>query len=907
MNFILALRLRSFLGPQSRSSRALATLGFIVITLMATPSAKAQGYGVLSSFKGPGAGDAASPSYGALIQDAAGNLYGSTTGGGAHGLGAIFELVNTSSGYGEKVLYSFSGPDGDYPDGGLAIDGQGNLYGTAAYAGPSGQGVVFELVNSSGTYTEKTLYAFTGGSDGGTPSGGLVSDASGNLYGTTNGGGAGHGTFFELVNSTGTFTEKVLFNFPAGFANYLAGLTVDASGNFYGATLNAGAYGAGNVFELVNSSGVYAVQTLHDFSGTNGDGSAPTAGLTVDSVGNVYGATQWGGSSNSGIVYELVNSAGTYTEKVLYDFTNSGGNGAAPFGGVVLDASGNLYGATTAGGAYGQGTIYELVNSSGAYSNQILHSFDPGCAGDGASPQGALIKDASGNIYGTANQGGANGTGAVFEFLPASGAASLTSMTLTSSVAPATAGEPVQFTASILDQSGVPPSGNVTFSEGGTVLGTTAMTTGTCSATSTLMISDAEALGIGTYAVTAQYVPNVSTLASSSATMNETVNEAGVVLTTGNNTLTGTETVNGAVSATSFVGNGSGLTGVAAAGLNCAGCIGNSQLGINYAGSTSQGGAANSALSATNALMLGGFLPSSFLLSSVLGQPSGVASLDANGKVPAAQLPAAGGSGPSAILSGWCSGVVASSKGATFSFAGLGAGVGQAGTACSDGTGASTAVGIPITSAGTLANLQVYPGRASSAGTSLTFTVYKAAAPGWTFTTGPNQTTIGALSFARLGTRVTLTVATGASFASGDQISVSGISGTYSAGTNCTALSGALFDGTFTVSSSTATTVVYTDSSLPTNCGSNINNASASGTVADNTNPTTSNATKTAPTATALTCTIGAPSGSASLVCSDASHAVPVSAGDVISVVGTSARASGAETIGDIRVSLEKH
>jgi hypothetical protein len=250
-------------------------------------------------------------------------------------------------------------------------------------------------------------------------------------------------------------------------------------------------------------------------------------------------------------------------------------------------------------------------------------------------------------------------------------------------------------------------------------------------------------------------------------------------------------------------------------------------------------------------------------------------------------------------------GVVASAKGSTFSFAGLGAAVGTAGTACNNGTGASTVVGIPITSAGTLPNLQVYPGRASNAGTSLTVTVYRAAAPGWTFTSGPNQTAISALSFARTGTRVTLTVASGASFTAGNQISVSGISGSYNAGTNCTTLSGALFDGNFTVSSSTATTVVYVDN-LPTNCGSNIGSAGASGNVADNTTPTENTATKTTPTATALTCTIGAPSASSSLVCSDTSHTVPVSAGDVICVVGTSARASGTETIGDIRVSLEK-
>jgi hypothetical protein len=142
--------------------------------------------------------------------------------------------------------------------------------------------------------------------------------------------------------------------------------------------------------------------------------------------------------------------------------------------------------------------------------------------------------------------------------------------------------------------------------------------------------------------------------------------------------------------------------------------------------------------------------------------------------------------------------------------------------------------------------------------------------------------------------------------ATGNIISVTGISGAYNAGTNCTALSGALFDGSFTVASVTATTIAFADSAIPTNCGSNITNAAATGTVADTTSPTFTTATRTAPTATTLTCAIGALTSPASAVCSDTSDAVAVSPGDLISVIASSSRSSGTETVGEIRVTLQK-
>jgi hypothetical protein len=186
----------------------------------------------------------------------------------------------------------------------------------------------------------------------------------------------------------------------------------------------------------------------------------------------------------------------------------------------------------------------------------------------------------------------------------------------------------------------------------------------------------------------------------------------------------------------------------------------------------------------------------------------------------------------------------------------------------------------------------------------MTFTVYQAAAPGWAYAV--NQTTLSALSMAVASRTVTLTVAAGTNFAVGHQISVSGITGTFSAGTNCTALSGSLFNGTYTISAVAATTISFVDANLPTNCTLNISAARASGSVADNTKPTLATIVRTAPTATALSCTIGPLSGPSSTFCSDSIHTVMVNPGDLISVVARSSRTTGIETIGNLRVSLEK-
>src|SRR6266571_2192213 len=443
------------------------------------------------------------------------------------------------------------------------------------------------------------LHTFQGGSSAGAnPSAGLIMDSSGNLYGTTFGGGTSNsGTVFELVNSSGAYTESVLHSFVNSGGDGLnpsAGLIMDSSGNLYGTTFGGGTSNSGTVFELVNSSGAYTESVLHSFVNSGGDGSKPAAALIMDSSGNLYGTTQNGGTNGFGTVFELVNSSGTYSEKVLHSFTNSNGDGASPFAGLIMDTSGNLYGTTAGGGTGGTGTVFSLINTSGTYGENLLLVFGTTCGGNGSSPEAGLIMDSSGNLYGTTLSGVKN-VGTVFELTNLSGPAQATTTTLAFSANPVTAGNPVVLTAGVTSSFGL-PTGTVAFFSGSTAMGTQPVVCGSAA----LTVEDSESAGVGSNTITAQYTPAVPAFAASSTSMSLTINESGVVLTSGNNTLTGNQTINGTVSATSFIGDGSGLNNVTASGLSCLACIGNQQLGINYAGSASQGGPA------LNALMLDG-------------------------------------------------------------------------------------------------------------------------------------------------------------------------------------------------------------------------------------------------------------------------------------------------------------
>jgi uncharacterized repeat protein (TIGR03803 family) len=256
------------------------------------------------------------------------------------------------------VIHPFTGGvDGGPSYSNLISDASGNLYGTTVWGGSTncenGCGVVFELSPAAGGgYTETTIYTFQGGSDGWSPVTGLIFDASGNLYGTTTAGGSGgQGTVFQLTPTAGGWIKSLVFAFPVSglSGSYPQGLVFDASGNLYGTAYQGGAHNAGAIFQLVPSSSGWVEHILHAFSGGN-DGSLPGKSLIFDSTGNLYGTAYNGGAHGWGVVFQLAPQVGgTWKEVVLHTFTG-GADGAGPGDGLTLDVSGNLYGTTAYGG-----------------------------------------------------------------------------------------------------------------------------------------------------------------------------------------------------------------------------------------------------------------------------------------------------------------------------------------------------------------------------------------------------------------------------------------------------------------------------------------------------------------------------------------------------------------------------
>src|ERR1022692_672141 len=364
-------------------------------------------YTVLYSFTG---GENGGGPYAGVIRDPAGNLYGTTSDGGAASVGVVYKLNAASQ---ETVLHTFTGgADGSFPNAGVIRDSSGNLYGTTSSGGTANAGVVYTL-DAAGR--ETVLYSFTGGADGSFPYAGVIRDSAGNLYGTTLvGGPAELGEVFEL-DAAGN--ETVLFSFPGPTDGEwpTAGVIRDPAGNLYGTTEYGGRANAGVVYK-VNTAGREKV--LYSFTG-GADGSFPYAGVIRDSAGNLYGTTTAGGASNSGVVYK-VNTAGQ--ETVLYSFTGAA-DGGLPFAGVIRDSAGNLYGTTTAGGASNSGVVYK-VNTAG--QETVLYSFGAG----GSFPYAGVIPDSAGNFYGTTSSGGTANAGVVYKLDPAGNYTVLYSFTL---------------------------------------------------------------------------------------------------------------------------------------------------------------------------------------------------------------------------------------------------------------------------------------------------------------------------------------------------------------------------------------------------------------------------------------------------------------------------------------------
>jgi uncharacterized repeat protein (TIGR03803 family) len=255
------------------------------------------------------------PNFGDLVFDPAGNLDGVAFQGG-NIAGGVFQLTPSHGGWTETAIYDFKdNGDGDQPVGGVIVDTAGNLYGTTlgAPANPQGRnpyGTVYELTPSGSGWTEHTLHVFQDGSDGALPRCDLIEDASGNLYGTTSVGGSGGGgtafggTVFELTPSQGDWVFTVLYSFPGPGKGPFSPLLMDATGNLYGTTLGGGAHQQGSVFKLTHSNGNWTYTSLHDFTGGS-DGRALYGHLLLDANGNLYGTAGWGGTTGNGVVWEI--------------------------------------------------------------------------------------------------------------------------------------------------------------------------------------------------------------------------------------------------------------------------------------------------------------------------------------------------------------------------------------------------------------------------------------------------------------------------------------------------------------------------------------------------------------------------------------------------------------------------
>jgi len=349
----------------------------LALTLILMPNSwAASSARVLHTFNIATAGDPVS----GLAMDANGNLYGTTRlggpGGCSLGCGVVFKLSkNGKGGFAYSVLHTFAGfPDGGNPFGAPIVDGAGNVYGTTPNGGHAGCGVVYRLSpTTGGEYKETILHSFNKfnkrNDDGCNPESYLVSDAAGNLYGTTNTGGGGG------VN--GTFCDN----------------------------------GCGSVFKLApNGDGTYTESVIHSFPGTKGntDGRNPVGGLVFDSAGNLWGSTQGGGNGN-GTVFELTpNSDGTYTESTLFMFTGAS-TGFDPNTDLVIDKAGNLYGTATNGGL-GHGVVFQITpQPGGGVKETIIHAFvlcNTTVCPDGIFPFNGLTIDANGTLYGTVDLGG---------------------------------------------------------------------------------------------------------------------------------------------------------------------------------------------------------------------------------------------------------------------------------------------------------------------------------------------------------------------------------------------------------------------------------------------------------------------------------------------------------------------
>jgi uncharacterized repeat protein (TIGR03803 family) len=390
------------------SRRNLLLLAVVTLTLAVAAQA-APKYKILHAF---GKGSDGGGVWGSLVFDAEGNAYGTTVNGGEYNFGTIFELTRSPSGqWTETVLHNFNckGDDGCMPADTLAIDTEGDLYGAT-------NTTVFELSPGSGWHLS-ILH--------GSSSGDLILDHAGNLYGPLGLGEYGQGAISELVKDQ-NWTEALLYSFCAkgtrkhdclDGSDPWAGATWGPDGSLYGTTVQYGVHGYGVVFQLTpQQDGTWQETVLHSFPAFEGDGQTPYEGVVLDKAGNVYGATYQGGSSTGcGVIFKLAPQAnGKWKETILYDFPKLSQGCIANT--MAFDAEGNLWGTAQSGGASNNGVVFELTpQPSGKWKYQVVHQFN---LKDGSLPGSAVTFDNRGNLYGTTILGGQNYGGVAFEITP---------------------------------------------------------------------------------------------------------------------------------------------------------------------------------------------------------------------------------------------------------------------------------------------------------------------------------------------------------------------------------------------------------------------------------------------------------------------------------------------------------
>lgn len=417
-------------GRNSCATGALLAMVLVLLCILAQ-SSPAQTFTVMHAFTG--GADGASP-YGSLTLDRAGNLYGTATAGGytgngcssqsGVGCGTVFKMTRSGSSWLVTPLYSFRGnPDAATPYSGVTIGPNGSLYGTTIFGGGEGQlGTIYNLQppahatgNVLGGWVETVIYRFSLDHNGYNPAyGNLVFDPAGNIYGTTYQGGSpcgdggGCGTVFKLTPSGAGWTISS-FDFM--------GIHGQGGNPLSGVVLDASGnlYGTTSyynfdpmVYQLSPSGSGWNEITLYTFAPSD----SPQGGVILDGLGNLFGTTL--GTEVPSTVYQLSDTGAQWNYSLLYNFNSA--ESAGPESGVVRDASGNLYGTTCGDGTFAHGSVFKLTPTQSGWTETDLHDFTGG--DDGDCPVGGLALDATGNIYGTTSEGGEYGNGVVFEITP---------------------------------------------------------------------------------------------------------------------------------------------------------------------------------------------------------------------------------------------------------------------------------------------------------------------------------------------------------------------------------------------------------------------------------------------------------------------------------------------------------